>query len=164
MPFKTPELRKEYYQLNKDRIKEQQSMKCQCECGSTYTKRHRSEHIQSMKHKLWTETNNHEIIIKTPEEISDEKKQKKKEQAKKYRDNNRDKLREYAKLYSQTYRVTHSESIAEYQKKWLQTNYEKYKQEVEEIKKLHFEGDDENIDDSTVIHILIQRLNKADKQ
>ena len=161
MPFKTPEQRQEYYQRNKDRINEQQSTRCECQCGTTYTKRHRTQHIESMKHKKWMESTNTEIIIKTPEEISEERNQKKKEQAKKWRDKNRDKLREYAISYSRNYRRTHSESIEAYQKDWLAKNYDKYKQEIEELKNFHFEGDDDEIDESIIIHALIQKLKKT---
>ena len=71
MPFKTPEQRQDYYQKNKDRINEQQSAKCECGCGVAYTKRHRTQHIQSTRHKKWAESSNHETIIKTPEEINE---------------------------------------------------------------------------------------------
>ena len=160
MPFKTPGQRQEYYQNSEDRINEQQSAKCECGCGVAYTKRHRTQHIESMRHKKWAESSNHETIIKTHEEINEEKHQKKKEQAKKWRDKNRDKLREYAKSYSQDYRKTHPEQIEAYQKDWLNKNYDKYKAEIEEIKKIHFEDDNEKIDESIIMHVLIQKLKK----
>ena len=83
------------------------------------------------------------------------------ESRKEYRDTNRDTLREYARTYSQEYRKTHSEQIEAYQKQWFDKNYERYTTEIEELKHLHFEGDDNKIDESILIHALIQKLNQS---
>ena len=155
------EYNKQYYETNKDTINAARNIKIECGCGATYTKRHQSTHVDTIRHKQWMETSGNTIIKKTPEEVIEDTKQKKKEQAKKWRDKNRDQLREYAKLYSQEYRKTHSESIEAYQTEWLAKNYDKYKEDIENIKKLHFEGDDDKIDESTLIHILIQKLKKS---
>ena len=93
MPFKTPEQQKEYYQRNKERISESKSIRVECGCGVTYTKRHHAAHTKTTRHTNWLESSNIEIMKKTPAEIIQEQKQKKKEQQQKYRDNNRDKLR-----------------------------------------------------------------------
>ena len=85
------------------------------------------------------------------------------ESKKEYRDNNREALREYARTYSQQYRQTHSDNIEAYQKQWLESNYERYKIEIEELKKLHFEDDCDKIDETILIHALIQKLNQSKK-
>ena len=60
MPYKNPEDKKQfqklYYQQNKDMLNQKQSRVCQCECGDTYTARHKARHLQSIKHLTKLET------------------------------------------------------------------------------------------------------------
>ena len=163
MPFKTLEQQNEYYQRNKDKINESKSVKIECGCGVTHTKRHQAAHLRTPKHTNWLEANNIQIIKPTPEQIIEERKQKSKEHQQKYRDKNRDKLREYAKFYNQEYRKTHSEHIEAYQKQWFVNNYEKYKTEIEDLKQNYFEGDHDKTHESILIHALIQKLNQSKK-
>ena len=51
-----------------------------------------------------------------------------------------------------------------YQKEWLTNNYENYKHEIEQLNILHFEGDDDKIDESILIHALIQKLKQPNHQ
>ena len=45
-----------YYQQNKDIINQKQSTICQCQCGGTYTSRHKQRHMISIKHLAQLET------------------------------------------------------------------------------------------------------------
>ena len=47
---------KQYYQINKERISANRSIKFNCECGVTYTKRHQAAHKQSQQHTKWLTT------------------------------------------------------------------------------------------------------------
>ena len=56
MPYKNPEDQKQYYQRNKDIIREKQSISCQCECGATVTSRHKQRHLRTIKHQQQLES------------------------------------------------------------------------------------------------------------
>ena len=44
------EYNREYYKQNKETINQKQNTICQCTCGGTYTSRHKTRHIRSIKH------------------------------------------------------------------------------------------------------------------
>ena len=58
MTFKDPAVYKEYhilynmsyYQKHKDALNASKSVRCDCECGLDYTKRHRAAHFKSELH------------------------------------------------------------------------------------------------------------------
>ena len=41
---------RKYYKLNTDIINQKQNTICECECGNTYTSRHKTRHMRSRKH------------------------------------------------------------------------------------------------------------------
>ena len=45
--------RKEYGENNKDTIRERQSKKETCLCGTIYTHQHKARHERSLKHQQW---------------------------------------------------------------------------------------------------------------
>ena len=44
---------KQYYQQNKDIIREKQSTRVECGCGVNHTKRHHAAHVKTPKHTTW---------------------------------------------------------------------------------------------------------------
>ena len=44
------EQKKQHYQQNKETINQKQNIVCHCECGGTYTSRHKQRHMNSIKH------------------------------------------------------------------------------------------------------------------
>ncbi len=53
--------KKQYYNINKDQIKEKHKTKYICDCGNEYTYGHKSEHFKSRKHKLYEQTKQNNI-------------------------------------------------------------------------------------------------------
>ena len=43
-------LRKEYYNENKEKIREKMDSKCDCPCGGRYTYQHKTTHLKTKKH------------------------------------------------------------------------------------------------------------------
>ena len=51
------ERKKEYREQNKEKINEQRSTKCLCACGGTYTLNNKSTHEKTTKHQNWLKEN-----------------------------------------------------------------------------------------------------------
>ena len=62
---------KKYRDEHKEEIKEKQNLKCQCECGMTYTKRNKSRHLKSKHHQNFL--NNDIDNVSQQEETNTEK-------------------------------------------------------------------------------------------
>jgi hypothetical protein len=45
--------KREYNRINKEQINKKRSVKCECECGKSYTKRHKARHMKTKYHILY---------------------------------------------------------------------------------------------------------------
>lgn len=53
------ERKKHYYENNKEKIAEQKKIKMTCECGSTFRKVDKGQHMKTKKHQSYIKTNNY---------------------------------------------------------------------------------------------------------
>lgn len=52
---KIKERMKQHYEINKEKINEQRTIKCNCECGSSFRQSDKARHERSIKHKKYLE-------------------------------------------------------------------------------------------------------------